>query len=148
MKLLLKVCLVAVFGFGLVAQAQDDSSIKLVLKNVGASAWQVTAVEGAEGIVELNADDPEISLTVGMRYIFDVSAVNSQVHPLEFRDAENNVLLAQGSKAGSLEEDAEIAFESTDEQLAFTLTPALAEALSSYRCTIHGSMAGSIVIVE
>ena len=148
MKLLLKACLVALFGLGLLVQAQDDTSIKLVLKNVGASAWQVTALEGAEGMVELIADNPEISLTVGMRYVFDVSAVNSQVHPFEFRDAEDNVLLAQGDKAGSLEEDTDIAFESDDEHLAFTLTPALAETLSYYRCTVHGGMTGTLIIIS
>lgn len=39
-----------------------------------------------------------------------------------------------------------VAFEADENTLSFTLAPELAEALSSYRCAVHGAMMASIEI--
>ena len=146
MKLLLLILLA--FGAG---SAQDDDGVAtLTLQNVGASAWQVTAIEGTEDmetVTELDVENPALTLTVGGRYRFDLSNVNSDVHPLEFRDAEGNDLLTQGGSEGSFELDPAVAFGAEADFVIFTVTPELADALASYYCSIHSAMTGEISTV-
>lgn len=137
---LLALCAVLSLG-----AAQDAESETIVLTNVGASAWQVT--EAGENIAEQGADNPELTLTVGTRYTFDVSGVDSSVHPLDFRAADDTILLSQGGE-GKLEGDEAIGFEASDEAVSFTLTPDLAERLARYRCTVHASMVGDVVTIS
>ena len=134
---LLVLCSILSFG-----AAQDAESETVVLTNVGASAWQVT--EAGEDIAEAGVDNPELTLSVGTRYTFDVSGVTSSVHPLDFRADDDTVLLSQGSE-GELEGNEAIGFEASDEAVSFTLTPELAERLARYRCTVHASMVGDVV---
>ncbi len=125
-----------------VGAAQDAEGETLALTNVGASAWQVT--EASEDIAEQGADNPELTLAVGTRYTFDVSGVNSSVHPFDFRAGDDTILLSQSGE-GELEGDEAIGFEASDEAVSFTLTPDLADRLARYRCTVHASMVGDVV---
>ena len=125
-----------------VGAAQDAEGETLTLTNVGASAWRVA--EADENVAEQGVDNPELMLTVGTRYTFDVSGVNSSVHPLDFRAEDDTVLLSQGSE-GELEGDEAIRFEASDEAVSFTLTPELADRLARYHCTVHASMVGNVV---
>lgn len=129
------------------AAAQDaPPTVTLVMGNEGASAWLVTTVEGAEGVAATGEQNPALTFTVGNRYMFDTSGVDSSFHPLDFRDADGNVLLAQGSSEGSFEGDEAVAWEESAEMVAFTVTEELADALSIYRCTVHASMVGEVTI--
>ena len=149
MKLLLLILLT--LGAGSTQDTvQDDGVATLTLQNVGAAAWQVTAMEGTEDmetVTEANVENPAMTLTVGGRYRFDVSNVNSDMHPLAFRDAEGNDLLTQGGSEGSFELDPAVAFGAEDDFVIFTVTPELADVLSSYDCTVHSAMTGEISTV-
>ena len=59
-----------------------------------------------------------------------------------------NILLAEGSDEGSFEADEEVAFQVDGANLSFTLTSELAEVLSTYRCTVHPAMEGTISITD
>lgn len=117
----------------------------ITLGNVGASSWTIEAVTGEEGIAEVGAQNGTLTLTPGVRYTFDVSAVNSNAHPLDFRDASGAILLSQNA-SGSFQDDEAVDFVSSSDAVSFTLTPELAEAIASYHCTAHRSMVGSISI--
>ena len=149
MKLLLLILLA--FGTGSTQDAaQDDGVATLTLQNVGASAWQVTAIEGTEDmetVTEVDVENPALTLTVGGRYRFDLSNVNSDVHPLAFRDAEGNDLLTQGGSEGTFETDPAVAFGAEADFVIFTVTPELADVLASYVCTIHSAMTGEVSTV-
>ena len=128
------------------ACAQTETSEEVVdvtLQNVGASAWKVTAADAE--VAELDVNNPTLSLAVGTRYHFDLSGVNSQTHPFEFRGEDDARLLTQGGSPGTFEEDEAVAFEATDDGVTFTVTPELAAALTMYRCTVHAGMTGPVV---
>ncbi len=147
MKLLRSVSFVLLAALIGIACAQDSEDVVTVaIDNVGASAWVVTSVDGAEGVAELDVNNATITLTPGTRYAFDVSEVNSSVHPLDFRDAEGNFLLAQGSQEGSFEGDEAVAFEATEDTVTFTLTEALASEVATYHCTVHRGMVGDVAV--
>lgn len=139
--LLLACWLVGGFAF-----AQDDADVTIVMDNERADAWFVLSVDGADGVVELEALNPTITLEVGVRYNFDLNEVNNVFHPLDFRDAEGNFLLAQGPDRGSFEGDEAVAFSTDEDHFTFTLTPELAQAMATYHCTVHVPMVGEVVI--
>lgn len=65
-------------------------------------------------------------------------------HPLDFRDADGDILLVEGSEEGSFEDDDAVAFEVDGANISFTLTEDPAAVIVSYRCTVHGAMESSI----
>lgn len=125
-----------------VAHAQDDTTkVTITLAASGVQAWRVTAVDGADDIVDLDTDNPTLTLLVGVRYRFDVSNVNSSFHPLDFRDAEGNILLAQGVRPpGSFDDDLNVNVEEDSDHVSFTLTETLADELAAILCTTHPAM--------
>jgi FtsP/CotA-like multicopper oxidase with cupredoxin domain len=120
------------------------ADIQITVDNVGASAWEVTGMEGDENAAEENEENTAITLEVGQRY----RLVNNggSAHPFGLQNANGDYLLAQGSESGSFESDGDTDFESDEEGITFTLTQALADELSTYNCQIHGAMVGSITI--
>ena len=74
--------------------ASQDAGVTVTLTNIGSVAWEVTGVEGSEGVAELNTRNPVLSLTVGTRYRFDNNG--GAAHPLDFRNERSRFLLAQG----------------------------------------------------
>ena len=112
------------------------------MDNVGASAWEVTNVDGASGVAETGTDNPSLTLTVGTRYRF-VNNGGSAAHPLGFQNGDAEYLLNQNGD-GSLEGDEGINYAEDDEGVTFTYTQALADAVATYRCTVHGSMEGTV----
>jgi plastocyanin len=130
-------------------QIAAAEGVTITLEAVGLSAWTVTAVEGAspEEVGELSVENPTLSLEVGRRYHFDVSGVDSSYHPLDLRDAEGNVLLAQGAQEGAFAADEEVAFEANADAVVFTLSEALSEVIATYHCTVHPPMVGEIAVV-
>jgi len=126
------------------ANAGDDGSgaadVTVTIDNNGASSWSVTDVDGASG-VDGGGENPTLTLTVGTRYRF----VNNggSAHPLGFQNASAEYLLNQDGE-GSLEGDSDINYEEDDEGITFTYTQSLADAVATYRCTVHGSMEGNV----
>ncbi|MDZ7705235.1 MAG: hypothetical protein U5L04_12220 [Trueperaceae bacterium] len=148
MKLVRFISLILIAGLIGIACAQDTEQevVTIGLDNVGASAWVITGVEGAEDVAETGVNNATITLTPGVRYSFDVTEVNSSVHPLDFRDADGNFLLAQGSAEGSFEADEAVAFEASEDAVSFTFTAELADAVATYHCTVHRSMVGDVAV--
>ena len=133
----------AAFGIGQATASGHDATVTLT--NVGASAWEATAVEGDDDAAETGTDNPTLSLTEGVRYQF----VNDgwSVHPLEFQDDSGEALLSQG-REGSFESDAEVNWVDNETEIAFTVTGDLAAELDAYLCTVHSSsMVGSVETV-
>ncbi|WP_022835984.1 fasciclin domain-containing protein [Salisaeta longa] len=121
---------------------QSAVDVTVTLDNVGASAWEVTSVDGATG-VSSGGENPTLTLTVGTRYRF----VNNGggAHPLGFQNSAAEYLLSQADgQTGSLEGDPDINYQEDGEGVTFTYTQALADAVATYRCTVHGSMEGSV----
>ncbi|EOZ92194.1 Sensory subunit of low CO2-induced protein complex, putative [Indibacter alkaliphilus LW1] len=124
----------------------EEVSATITLDNVGASAYVISSINGEGASGELDVENAAITLQAGLRYTF----VNDggSAHPLDFRDSEGNILLAQGDQEGSFEGDSEVAFEVDGANVSFTLTNGLAEELAVYRCTAHPSMEGEIIITD
>lgn len=125
---------------------EDEVSAIITLDNVGASAYVITSIDGEGASGELDVENAAITLQAGLRYTF----VNEggSAHPLDFRDSDGNVLLAQGDQEGSFEGDSGVAFEVDGPNVTFTLTTELADELAVYRCTAHASMKGEIIITD
>ncbi len=126
---------------------REEVSATITLENEGFSAYLITELEGEGVEVNLNEENAEIELQVGRRYTFRNTVASN--HPLEFRNADGETLLAQGSEVGIFENDIAVNFtRDGDEDVTFTLTPALAEVIAVYRCTPHSSMEGPITVVD
>lgn len=139
--------LLALSACAAVITLPDGVDVLVVLDNRGADAWLVGGVQGGD-VGPGAGDNPTLTLQVGERYRFDIGASNS-IHPFELltlghdpTDPRNPgadvVLLSEeAGVTGSFEADPDVAFVSNGDAFEFTLTPALAAALSGYRCGIH-----------
>jgi hypothetical protein len=116
----------------------------LTLDNVSSSAWEVTSTSGSNVSASTGVNNPDISLSnVGTRY--EITNNGYSNHPLEFLDANDNVLLSQ-SGSGSYESDGSVNWVDNGSTVEFTLTQPLSNVLETYRCTIHtGNMSGTII---
>lgn len=125
------------------AAADAHEPVQVVLDNVGSSAWEL--VDADEDVGEQGVNNPELALQEKTRYTF----VNegSGPHPLAFRDEDGNDLLSQ-SGTGSYEDQDDVDYDESGDEMTFTLTEQLAEDLHTYICTAHFSMRGSIQTVE
>jgi plastocyanin len=122
---------------GNVGASAGAADVTVTLDNVGASAWEVDGASGVAG----SGENPTLTLTVGTRYRF----VNNggSAHPLGFQNAGGDYLLNQNG-SGSLEDDADINYEEDGDGVTFTYTQALADAVATYRCTVHAAMEGNV----
>ncbi len=124
----------------------EPDPVTITINNIGASAWEVTNVDGASigDISDGTSENPALTLTVGTRYRFENNGgVNN--HPLGFQDANADYLLRQESgETGSLEGDSGINYVEDDDGVTFTYTQALADDVATYICTFHSSMVGDI----
>lgn len=126
------------------AQSNDFDEVSATLNNVGLSAWEVTEASDDE-FAETGVENPELTLRVGSRYTIQNDGWRS--HPLEFQDSDGDPLLSQDEQ-GSYEGDSETDWVDNDDSVSFTVTSELADELSSYICTIHSSMEGTIRTVD
>lgn len=131
------------------AVSAQTPDVTVTLQNVDVVAWTVTAVEGAEGVAELNTENAPITLTVGQRYRF-VNLGTLRVHPLALRGDDGEPLLNQRPQDRPFETDPAVAFRVDDEGITFTLTERLAARLSTYYCTAHPAplMEGPLEVVS
>lgn len=125
--------------------AQEAAGMTLTIDNRGATAFYLSAAEGASQVAELEADNAPWILAAGQRYRI-INLGGAAYHPFELR-GEAGVLLSQlESNGGTFEANEAVAFERDDEGITFTLTPELARALTSYHCAYHPAMTGDIAI--
>jgi hypothetical protein len=130
-------------GVGTATTAAQDQNVTVTLDNVGVDAWEVTAVEGSDGVAETGTENPTLTLQDGVRYTFENNGWSS--HPLAFLAADGSALLSQ-SDDGSFEGDSAVNWVDEDETVSFTLTSELADELAGYTCTVHSSMEGAIEV--
>lgn len=114
-----------------------ESETTITIAAVGSRAWEVTSIEGDAGEAAISEDNPEITLLTNTRYTF----VNDggRWHPLAFRDSDGEPLLTQ-SDTGSFENDEDVAWVDDGDQVSFTLTRSLSDAMAEYICTAHNLM--------
>ena len=124
--------------FGTTA-AESHESVRVVLDNVGASAWEL--VEADEEVGAQGVENPDLSLREGTRYTFENRGGDS--HPLAFRDEDGNDLLSQSS-AGSYEDQDDVNYVEDGDEMTFTVTEQFAEDVGTYICTFHASMEGQV----
>jgi plastocyanin len=120
------------------------ADVTITINNIGASAWEVTGVDGANlsEISDGASENPALTLTVGTRYRFNNNG-GSGAHPLGFQNASSDYLLRQDG-TGSLEGNADINYAEDDNGVTFTYTQTLADQVATYICTFHSSMEGDI----
>jgi len=125
--------------------ATDDSDTAvdttLTLDNVGTSVWEVTDINGENATAPIGEENPTIDVERGGRYRIENNGWSA--HPLAFEAADGTVLLSQDGE-GSYEADESVDWVDDNETVEFTLTESLANELTTYVCTVHGSMEGSI----
>ncbi len=121
-----------------------NSDVQITLTNIGASAYQVTAVTGETGVATLNVDNPTLTFTNGKRYAITNQATTG--HPFALRNNANAILLSQGSNAGTLADDEGIDFYSEGNTIYFNVNSTFATLVANYVCIFHASMSGSVVI--
>jgi plastocyanin len=128
------------FGANAGSGGGSSADVTVTINNVGASAWEVTSVEGASDVAG-SGENPSLTLTEGTRYRF----VNNGggAHPLGFQNGSDEYLLNQDGD-GSLEDNSGINYVEDGDGVTFTYTQDLADAVASYRCTVHASMEGSV----
>jgi transforming growth factor-beta-induced protein len=120
----------------------SSADVTITVNNVGSSAWEVTNVDGASGIAG-SGENPTLTLSTDTRY----RIVNNggSPHPFGIQEGNGDYLLAQPDDInGSYESDADVNFVSDSDGVTFTVTSALAGDASTYNCTVHGAMEGTL----
>jgi plastocyanin len=121
--------------------AGNGADVTVTIDNVGSSAWEVTSVDGGSGVAETGTENPTLTLTVGTRYQFENNG--GSAHPLGFQNSNSEYLLNEDG-SGSLEDDADINYVEGNTGITFTYTQKLADAVATYRCTVHSQMEGGV----
>ncbi|GGE39278.1 fasciclin domain-containing protein [Psychroflexus planctonicus] len=123
----------------------EDEDVNFTLDNEANLAYFVSEIEGNEDVSTLSENNSTWTLSVGSRY--NINVVNAGSHPLELRDGTNETLLAQSEAIeGNFENDEEVNFSVEGTIFSFTLTQELANQLSSYFCSNHPAINGSIIV--
>ena len=121
----------------------SQNVVRMTVDNDGAQAYFVTSITGSEQPTSLNENNSTWTLTEGTRY--ELTIVNSGVHPFQIRNSSNNKLLSQNS-TGTFEDDSDVNFVDDGQKFNFTVTSTLAAEISTYFCGIHTSINGNINI--
>lgn len=153
MKNLIKTLSVATMISFLFAACQKDdnttnamATIDIEVVNVGFSAWKVVSVNNGTNVAILETNNTPFTFQKDRRYRI-VSMANPSMHPFEFRDAGNAVLISQSSGSmGSLEGNASIQFVRDANSISFTTSSAFTAAVSTYNCANHNGMRGTVII--
>jgi hypothetical protein len=109
-----------------------DIDTTLTVDNVGASAWEVTNVDGGQARAPTGENNPTIELETNAR--FRIENNGWSVHPLAFRSASNEVLLSQDG-SGTFESDPAVDWQDNGSTVAFTLTSDLCTTSMSVSAT-------------
>lgn len=154
-KLFILLCLTLI---GLVSCSSEDNELqtgevpfeepRIVLDNNGIHSWNVLEVSGTGVSQAFEDKNQTLTLKIGLRYTF--VNLGSREHPLDFRNAEGELLFSQDLNVGIFENDPEVDFQfDIYEDLAvFTLTEEVARELATYNCSFHEMMEGKIIVVD
>ncbi|GGE17975.1 hypothetical protein GCM10010831_18980 [Psychroflexus salis] len=123
---------------------ETSESVGMTVENDGASAYFVSDIQGDENVTTLNENNSTWTLTIGTRYVLNVTGASS--HPFALRNAAGDLLIAQNGASADFQNDADVDVQIDGNVISFTLTPDLANAVDNYVCTVHGSMSGSITV--
>jgi len=124
----------------------EGDEVVVDLENEGADAWEVVGVSGGtdtvEHVVEEDQFNPTLLFAEGVEYTFE--GLPGDAHPLEFLGADGTLLLSQDGD-GEFEDDPDVGWENSGDEVSFTATGELLDDLAEYRCAIHtGSMVGDV----
>lgn len=125
-----------------VSSSEPAESVILLFTALDAQDYVLESVEGEEGVGEVGAKDPVLTLSVGRRYRI-INRVKDS-HPIEFvarggAPVEDTVLFSQLDGVGNdtFMNDPEVNFTKREDGFSFTLTRELAGELDGYRCAYH-----------
>jgi len=113
-------------------------TVRVAIDNVDLEAWTVVSDESGS-VAPTDAENPTMTFEVGTRYVIENRA--RDFHPFALRGADDASLLSQSAR-GSFESDSAVDWRDDGEELAFTMTADLGDALEYYTCTVHNAMRG------
>ncbi len=133
-----------------VTEAEMDETVRegavVTLQNRGAQAYIISSINGDGVEAEIGANNPDMIMEIGRRYTFQNEAGASS-HPLEFRNADREILFGQRG-TGLFGDNPDVDVVRSGDAVTFTLTPELAAVLADYVCSFHPGMNGGITTVE
>lgn len=120
-----------------------ETDVQVTVDNLDSRAWKIIATNGG-AIAPVGSENPQLNLRIGNRYTF----INEgwDTHPLSFRGSNANPLLSQ-SEEGAFEDDTNVDWNDSGADLSFTLTEELATEITTYHCTVHSPMQGTVKIL-
>lgn len=119
--------------------------IEIEIINVGFTAWKVVAVKNTSGFAVTETNNTPFTFEKGRRYKV-TSLANVAVHPFEFRNAANEVMLSQNSSnKGALQNDASVNLVSDAISISFTVSNSFSANVISYNCANHNGMRGNVM---
>lgn len=118
----------------------------VTLQNSGSQSYIISSIDGDGVTAEIGTDNPDMIIEIGRRYTFQNEAGASS-HPLEFRNADRNVLFGQRG-TGLFGDNPDVNVVLSGDAVTFTLTAELATVLADYVCSFHPGMNGGISTVE
>ena len=136
--------------FSVPVQAQENElppgvDGQIILENISREGWRIASVAG-DGVYA-GSGFARVYLEVNGRYHFDLSRVDSDHLPLDFRGLGGRILFSQtDSEADAGIEGIDVQVD--DEGVTFTLTDALAGELSFFRATPYPQMTGIITPIR
>jgi len=122
--------------------SQTAPDVRLKVKGISTSIyqWEVMDSGGETNLLGSKLDNQDLLLKPGLRY--EIINETPNLHPLVILGTEQ-VLLSQ-SELGSYELDNAVAWREQANIIQFTLTNELANAIDTYKCSIHPAMTGSM----
>jgi hypothetical protein len=117
-----------VAGGGAAAPAGEPVVITFTQAAEGVAVQNVQGAEDAEAVAATDQPNPDLNLTVGQRYEFTFDGEGDLV----FFDAANQPLLTSAGAEGTFAQDADVAAETEEGRVAFTLTEELAQEIDHY----------------
>jgi hypothetical protein len=117
-----------VAGGGAAAPAGQPVVITFTQAAEGVAVQNVEGAEDAEAVAATDQPNPDLNLTVGQRYEFTYDGEGDLV----FFDADNQPLLTSAGTEGAFAEDADVAAETEEGRVSFTLTEELAQEIDHY----------------
>jgi hypothetical protein len=126
--------------------ATSMATIEITIVNVGFSSWKVVSVTNSSNTAVLETNNTPFTFEKNRRYKI-VSMAAPTIHPIEFRDALNNVLISQSEGSiGNLESNVSINFVREANGISFTTSSSFTSAVSTYNCANHNGMRGNVVV--
>ncbi|MFP4151295.1 MAG: hypothetical protein ACLFR8_01480 [Alkalispirochaeta sp.] len=137
--------LALIFVVPVTAQEEDSESPAgvdgtVAIRNVSIQGWRIVSV-GGDGVRKGGAD-ATVYLEVGGRYHFDLSEIDSERFPVDFRGPRGEVLFSQNGETELAVDGVDL--ETDDDGVQFTLTPDLADRLAFFRAAPYPQMVGIV----